>query len=89
MTDEIADKILSGMKRFDPQKAAELEELKKSDPAKFKAELEKMMQNMRQRMGQGGGMRPGQGGGGMQGQGNRQEQGGRQGQGGRQRQGDR
>ena len=90
LTDEIADKMLSGMKRFDPDKAAELEKLKKSDPAKFKAELMKMMQQMRQRMGQGGGgMRPGGGGmrqgqGGRQGQGSdgggmRQEQGNRQG----------
>ncbi|MHC4584903.1 MAG: efflux RND transporter periplasmic adaptor subunit [Planctomycetota bacterium] len=72
LTDEIANKILSGIKRFDPDKAKELEELKKSDPAKFKAELMKTMQSMRNRMGQGGGgMRPGQGGGGT-----RQRQGG-------------
>jgi HlyD family secretion protein len=80
LTDEMADKILSGMKQFDPKKAEELEKLKKSDPEKFKAELRKAMQQMmRQRMGQGGGgMRPGQGGGGTQRQGSGQEQGGRQ-----------
>ena len=55
LTDEMANKILSGIKRFDPDKAKELEELKKSDPAKFKAELMKTMQSMRNRMGQGGG----------------------------------
>jgi hypothetical protein len=89
LTDAMADRILSGMKQFDPKKAEELEKLKKSDPAKFRAELMKTMQQMRQRMGQGGqggGMRPG-GGGTRQGQGSRQGSGGggtRQGQGERQ-----
>ena len=70
LTDEMADGILSRMKQFDPKKAEELEKLKKSDPEKFKAELMKMMQQMRQRMRQGQGNRQGQGGDGMrQGQG--------------------
>ena len=90
LTDEIADKMLSGMKMFDPKKAEELEKLKESDPEKFKAELRQAMQQMmRQRMGQGGGgMGPGQGGGGMrQGGGmERQGRGGMQGQGNRQEQ---
>lgn len=67
LTDEMTDKIMSGMKQFDPENAKKLEELRKSDPAKFKAELMKTMQSMRNRMGQGGGgMRQGQ----RQGQGN-------------------
>ncbi|MCP4263501.1 MAG: HlyD family efflux transporter periplasmic adaptor subunit [Planctomycetes bacterium] len=80
LTDEMATKILSGLKQFDPAKAKELEEMKKSNPTKFKAELMKAMQGMRNKMRQGGGgTRPGQGGSGM-----RQGQGGsdtRQGQG--------
>jgi len=67
LTDEMTDKILKGMKQFDPENAKKLEELRKSDPEKFKAELRKTMQSMRNRMGQGGGgMRQGQ----RQGQGN-------------------
>ena len=62
MTDEMTDKIMSGMKQFDPAKAKKLEELRKSDPTKFKAELMKTMQSMGNRMRQdGGGMRQGQG----------------------------
>ncbi|MCP4613853.1 MAG: HlyD family efflux transporter periplasmic adaptor subunit [Planctomycetes bacterium] len=69
LTDEMADKILKGMKQFDPENAKKLEELKKSDPEKFKEELKKTMQSMRNRMGQGGGgMRQGKRQG--QGQGN-------------------
>ncbi len=61
LTDEMADKIMSGMKQFDPENAKRLEELRKSDPEKFKAELMKTMQSMRSRMRQGGGgMRQGQ-----------------------------
>ena len=57
----MADKIMSGMKQFDPENAKKLEELRKSDPEKFKAELMKTMRSMRDRMGQGGGgMRQGQ-----------------------------
>ncbi|MBN1807123.1 MAG: HlyD family efflux transporter periplasmic adaptor subunit [Sedimentisphaerales bacterium] len=86
-TDEM---ILAGMKHFDPKKAEELEKLKNSDPEKFKAEIQKVKQEMRQRMqqmrqggggmgpGMGGGMGQGQGGGGgMQGQGDGQGQGNR------------
>jgi len=67
LTDEMTDKIMKGMKQFDPENAKKLEELRKSDPAKFKSELMKTMRSMRERMGQGGGgMRQRQG----QGQGN-------------------
>jgi HlyD family secretion protein len=71
LTDEMTDRIINGMKQFNPTKAKELEELRKSDPDKFKAELMKTMEDMRNRMGQGrGGMRQGQGSGEMrQGQG--------------------
>lgn len=62
LTDEMTDRIMERMKGSDPAKAKELEELRKSDPEKFKAELMKTMQSMRNRMGQGGGgMRQGQG----------------------------
>lgn len=62
LTDEMTDKIMSGIKQFDSEKAKELEKLRKSDPEKFKAELMKSMQSMRNRMGQGGsGTRQGQG----------------------------
>jgi len=54
LTDEIIDKIMSGLAQFDPKKAKELEKLRKSDPEKFKAELMKSMQSMRNRMRQGG-----------------------------------
>ncbi len=72
LTDEMTNKIMSGIKQFDPAKAKELEELRKSNPEKFKAELMKTMQSLGNKMRQGrGGMRQGQGGGGMrQGQGN-------------------
>ena len=70
----MANKMMSGLKQFDPAKAKELEELRKSNPAKFKTELMKSLQGMRNKMrqgGGGGGMRQGQGGSGMrQGQGN-------------------
>jgi hypothetical protein len=65
--------MLIGIKQFDPAKAKELEELRKSDPEKFKTELRKSLQGMRNKMRQGtGGMQPGQGGAVM-----RQGQGGR------------
>ncbi|MBA7703313.1 hypothetical protein ES703_112095 [subsurface metagenome] len=52
------NRIMSGMAQFDPEKAKELGQLRKSDPEKFKAELMKSMQSMRNRMRQGGsGMR--------------------------------
>ena len=53
LTDEVIDRIMSGMSQFDPEKAKELEELRKSDPEKFKAELQRSMQSMR-KMRQGG-----------------------------------
>ncbi len=60
LTDEMINRIMSGMAQSDPEKAKELEKLRKSDPEKFKAEL---MQNMRNRMRQGGsGTRQRQGG---------------------------
>jgi multidrug efflux pump subunit AcrA (membrane-fusion protein) len=54
LTDEIIDRIMSGMAQMDPKKAKELEQLRQSDPEKFKAELRKTMQGMRNRMNQGG-----------------------------------
>ncbi len=54
LTDEMTDKIMSGMKQFDPAKAKELEKLRKSDPEKFKAELMKYLQSMGNKMRQGG-----------------------------------
>ena len=50
LTDEMIDKIMSGMKQFDPAKAKKLEELRKNNPEKFKAELMKTMRSMRNRM---------------------------------------
>jgi hypothetical protein len=71
LTDDRIEQIMSRMKQFDPENAKKLEELRKSDPEKFKAELRKNIQSMFNKMRQGGGgMRPGQSGGGMrQGQG--------------------
>ncbi|MGD8786701.1 MAG: efflux RND transporter periplasmic adaptor subunit, partial [Phycisphaerales bacterium] len=68
LTDEMIDKIMKGMAQTNPEKAKELEKLRKSDPEKFKSELMADMRNMMRRMMQqgGGGMMPGQG----QGQGN-------------------
>jgi HlyD family secretion protein len=72
LTDEIINRIMSGLAQFDPEKAKELEQLRKSDPEKFKAELMKYMQSMRSRMKQSGsGMRQRQ-----EGSGTRQRQGG-------------
>jgi len=64
LTDEMINRIMSRMAQSDPEKAKELEQLRKSDPEKFKAELQQSMQSMRNRMRQGGsgsGMRQGQG----------------------------
>ena len=64
LTDEMINRIMSGMVQFDPEKAKELGQLRKSDPEKFKAELMKSMQSMRNRMrqdGSGSGMRQRQG----------------------------
>jgi hypothetical protein len=62
LTDEMINRIMSGLAQLDPKKAKELGELRKSDPEKFKAELMKSMQSMRSRMKQGGsGMRQRQG----------------------------
>jgi HlyD family secretion protein len=55
LTDGMIDRIMAGMRQFDPEKAKDLEELRKSDPEKFKSELQKSMQSMRNRMRQGGG----------------------------------
>ena len=54
LTDEMIDKIMSGLAKLDPEKAKELEKLRKSDPEKFKAQLMQSMQNMRNKMRQGG-----------------------------------
>jgi len=62
LTDEMINRIMSGLAKLDPEKAKELGQLRKSDPEKFKAELMKSMQSMRSRMKQGGsGMRQRQG----------------------------
>jgi hypothetical protein len=47
--------IMGLMAQRDPAKAKELEALRKSDPEKFKAELQKTMTSMFNRMRQGGG----------------------------------
>jgi len=54
LTDEMINGIMSGLAKFDPKKAKELENLRKSDPEKFKAQLMKSMQSMRNKMKQGG-----------------------------------
>jgi len=60
LTDEMINRIMARLAEADPEKAKELEQLRKSDPEKFKAEL---MQSMRNRMRQGGsGTRQRQGG---------------------------
>lgn len=67
LTDEMIDRILTGMKQTNPEKAAELEQLRKSDPEKFKTELQSSMRSMmrgRNRQGQGGGRNRGEGFGG-------------------------
>ncbi len=50
LNDEMIDRILTGMKQSNPEKAAELEQLRKSDPEKFKAELQTTMDSMRSMM---------------------------------------
>ncbi len=54
LTDEMINRIMSGLAKSDPEKAKELGQLRKSDPEKFKAELMKSMQSMRSKMRQGG-----------------------------------
>jgi phosphate uptake regulator len=54
LTDEMINRIMSGLAQFDPEKAKELEKLRKSDPEKFKAQLAQLMKSMRNRMRQGG-----------------------------------
>jgi hypothetical protein len=62
----MANGIMERMAQSDPEKAKDLEKLRKSDPAKFKAELMKSVQSMIKRMRQGGsGMGQRQGGSGM------------------------
>jgi hypothetical protein len=51
LTDEMINRIMEGLAEADPEKAKELEKLRKSDPEKFKTQL---MQSMRNRMRQGG-----------------------------------
>jgi hypothetical protein len=51
LTDEMINRIMKRLAQSDPEKAKELEKLRKSDPEKFKTQL---MQNMRNRMRQGG-----------------------------------
>ena len=47
LTDEMIDKIMSGIAKTDPEKAKELEQLRKSNPEKFKTELRTSMRSMR------------------------------------------
>jgi len=54
LTDEMINRIMARLAESEPEKAKELEQLRKSDPEKFKAELKKSMQSMRNRMRQGG-----------------------------------
>ncbi len=72
LNDEMIDRILTGLKQADPEKAKELEQLRTSDPEKFKTELQNSMRSM---MRQGGGRNRGQGQGQGQGQGGGQSQG--------------
>ncbi len=62
LTGEVIELIMGRMAENNPERAEELKQLRQSDPEKFKAELTRFMQTMRERMGQGkGGMkrRPG------------------------------
>ncbi len=54
LTEERIDMIMGMMAQRDPEKAKELEPLRKSDPEKFKAELIKTMQSMFSGMRRGG-----------------------------------
>jgi HlyD family secretion protein len=49
LTDERIDGILNMMAKFNPERAKELENLRKSDPEKLKEEIRKEMEQMRQR----------------------------------------
>ncbi|MFB0525094.1 MAG: efflux RND transporter periplasmic adaptor subunit, partial [Phycisphaerae bacterium] len=55
LTDEIIDRIMGRMAENNPERAKELQQLRQSDPEKFKAELTRFMQTMRERMRQGTG----------------------------------
>jgi len=55
LTDEIIDRIMGRMTENNPERAKELEQLRQSDPEKFKAELTRFMQTMRERVRQGTG----------------------------------
>jgi len=61
MTDEMIDRMLTGMKKLNPEKAQELEKLRKDDPEKFKTELAEFMKSMRGTMRQGRNRTGGQG----------------------------
>jgi len=51
LTDQMIDRIMSGIAQIDPEKAKELEQLRKSDPEKFKAQLKQTMRNRMMRQG--------------------------------------
>jgi len=55
LSDDMIDRIMAGMKQFDPAKAKELEKLRKSNPDEFKKKLKETMESMSQKMKQGGG----------------------------------
>jgi HlyD family secretion protein len=52
LTDQMIDGIMSKLAQIDPEKAKELEKLRKSDPEKFKAQLRQSMRNIMMRQGQ-------------------------------------
>ena len=58
LTDESIEQIMQGMKQFDPEKYERFNKLRQDNPAKFKEELQKemqqFMQQMRNQQGQGG-----------------------------------
>jgi hypothetical protein len=53
--------IMSGLAQFNPEKAKELEQLRKSDPEKFRTELTKSMRDRMRQGRSGNGMRQRQG----------------------------
>ncbi len=70
-TDEMIDRMLAGLKKINPEKVQELEQLRKSDPEKFKTELMEFMKSMRGSMMKQGRNRMGQGSGDAEGGQNR------------------
>ena len=65
LTDEMINRIMSGLAKSDPEKAKELGQLRKSDPEKFKPELMKIMRERMRQGGSGMGQRQGDAGSGQ------------------------